>query len=79
MFLWLWFEELPITCEELYQNLKSRNVYVIAGHHFFPGIEDQNWKHKHECIRVSYAGSPATVKQGIKLIADEAAKAYRQR
>ncbi len=78
MFLWIWFEGLPISCEELYQNLKSRNVYVIAGHHFFPGLEEQNWKHKHECIRVSYAGHPETVRQGIKLIADEATKAYHQ-
>ena len=53
IFLWLWFEGLPITSEELYQRLKARGLLVVPGQNFFPGMDD-NWSHKDECIRVSY-------------------------
>lgn len=75
IFLWLWFEHLPITSQELYQRLKARGVLVIPSHNFFPGIDD-DWRHKDECIRVSYAQSEAVVKEGIRLIAEEVAAAY---
>lgn len=75
IFLWLWFEHLPITSEELYQRLKARGVLVIPSHNFFPGIDD-SWRHKDECIRVSYAQPEAVVKEGIRLIAEEVAAAY---
>ena len=34
MFLWLWFEDLPISSQELYERLKDQNVSVVPGHHF---------------------------------------------
>ncbi len=70
IFLWLWFPDLPISCEELYRRLKRRGVLVLSGHYFFPGLE-QAWQHKHECIRVTYAMDDDVVSQGIKIIADE--------
>ena len=76
LFLWLWFEGLPISCDELYQRLKTRGVYVISGHHFFPGL-DEDWQHKHECIRVSYAGDDSVVETGIQMIAEEVRRAYQ--
>ena len=75
MFLWLWFPDMPITSEELYRRLKRRGVLVLAGHHFFPGLEG-DWRHTHECIRVTYAQDAETVRQGIKLIGEEVRKAY---
>ena len=75
IFLWLWFEGLPITSQELYQRLKERGVLVVPGHNFFPGM-DASWQHQQECIRVSYAQDGNTVKQGIEIIAEEVAKAY---
>lgn len=75
IFLWLWFDGLPISSDTLYQRLKSRGVYVISGHHFFPGMED-HWEHQYECIRVSYAADSVTVEQGIKIIAEEVRRAY---
>jgi|TARA_B100001079_G_scaffold271700_1_gene290478 valine--pyruvate aminotransferase len=75
IFLWLWFPDLPITSQELYQRLKTRGVLVIAGEHFFPGI-DQPWRHRHECIRVTYSQDEASVQKGITIIADEVRKAY---
>jgi valine--pyruvate aminotransferase len=74
-FLWLWFEGLPIPSEELYRRLKSRGVFVLSGHHFFPGI-DAEWPHRQECLRMSYAQPPAVVSQGIRLIAEEVRRAY---
>ena len=70
IFLWLWLPDLPVTSEELYQRLKKRDVLVISGHHFFPGLKDE-WKHRHECIRITYSMQPQIVEQGIKIIADE--------
>ncbi|MGB1328456.1 MAG: valine--pyruvate transaminase [Porticoccaceae bacterium] len=77
IFLWLWFEGLPITSEALYQRLKKRGVLVVSGHHFFAGIDDQ-WPHKYECIRVSYVQDLSDIEQGIKIIAEEAHIAYQQ-
>lgn len=37
IFLWLWFKDLPITTEQLYQRLKARGVLMVPGHNFFPG------------------------------------------
>ena len=42
-FLWLWFPGLPITSQELYRRLKARGVYVLSGHHFFPGLADTEY------------------------------------
>ena len=71
LFLWLWFEGLPISSRELYQRLKQKGVLVVSGHYFFPGMEQDNWSHKDECIRVTYAQHDEVVKKGITLIADE--------
>ena len=76
LFLWLWFQELPCTSEELYTRLKARNTLIISGHHFFPGLDRDYWQHKHECIRVSYALDDAVVHEGVKVIADEVKKLY---
>ena len=75
IFLWLWFEGLPITSQALYERLKERGVLVVPGHNFFPGM-DSDWQHQQECIRVSYAQDGGTVKQGIEIIAQEVARAY---
>lgn len=77
IFLWLWFRDLPVTCEDLYQRLKRRNVLVIAGQHFFPGLPGE-WRHKHECIRVTYSQGSDTVHKGIRIIAEEVKRAYRE-
>lgn len=66
-FMWLWFKDAKITCETLYQRLKEKDVYVIPGHNFFIGIED-NWPHKHECIRINYATDEASLRTGLEAI-----------
>jgi len=75
IFLWLWFKDLPISSEELYQRLKARGVLVVSGHHFFPGL-DSEWQHSHECIRVTYCQDASVVEQGAQIIADEVRKIF---
>lgn len=75
IFLWLWCRGLPISSEELYQRLKARGVLVVSGHHFFPGLEE-DWSHKHECIRVTYCQDPEIVAAGAKIIAEELRQIY---
>lgn len=75
IFLWLWFKDLPISSEELYQRLKARGVLVVSGHHFFPGL-DADWQHSHECIRVTYCQDANVVEQGAQIIADEVKRIY---
>jgi valine--pyruvate aminotransferase len=76
-FLWLWFAELPIGSQVLYQRLKQRGVLVVPGHHCFFGLDD-DWPHRHECIRVSYVQDEEAVRRGIGVIAEEVARAYRE-
>ena len=73
-FLWLWFPDLPITSAELYSRLKQRGVLVLSGHHFFPGLK-QDWRHKHECLRMTYSQDPESVAAGIRIIAEEVRRA----
>ena len=75
IFLWLWFEDLPIDVQELYERLKARSVLIIAGHHFFPGL-DEDWQHKHECIRMTYSSDSESVHEGIEIIAEVVRRAY---
>jgi valine--pyruvate aminotransferase len=74
-FLWLWFPGLPITSRELYARLKARGVLVLSGHHFFPGLAEP-WAHRDECLRINCSQAPDSVHAGIRLIAEEARRAY---
>ncbi len=69
-FMWLWFPDLKITSEELYQKLKAKGVYIIPGHNFFIGMDD-NWPHQHQCIRINYAKDEATLRKGLKVVFQE--------
>jgi valine--pyruvate aminotransferase len=74
LFLWLWFPGLPISSNELYRRLKARDVLVLSGHHFFPGLEEP-WRHRDECIRVTYSQDAESVRKGINAIAEEVRRA----
>ena len=76
LFLWLWFEDLPITTRELYERLKARGVLIVSGHYFFFGLDDVDWKHRNECIRMTFTMDERTVREGIQIIAEEVATAY---
>ena len=74
-FLWLWMPGLPITNAALYERLKARGVIVVSGHHFFPGLEDDDWAHKRECIRISYADEWSRIERGLGIIVEEVRRA----
>ena len=76
IFLWLWFPGLPISSQELYYRLKQRGVLIIPGQYFFPGLDDDPWPHKQECIRMTYSMNDDVVREGIKIIAEEVKKLY---
>ena len=75
-FLWLWMPGLPITNAALYERLKARGVIVVSGHYFFPGLEDDDWPHKRECIRISYADDWERTERGLDIIVEEVRRVY---
>jgi len=77
IFLWMWFEDMPISAQQLYERLKKRSVLVVPGQNFFVGLED-DWHHQHECIRLSYAQDQKTIRQGIKILAEEVSVVYSE-
>ena len=70
-FLWLWLPGLPVTSAEFYERLKARGVVVVSGHYFFPGLEHDDWPHKHECIRISYADDWGRIERGLAIVVEE--------
>ena len=74
-FLWLWLPGLPITSHELYQRLKTKGVFVMSGHHFFPGLKEP-WRHRDECLRLSYSQDEEVVEAGMRIIGKEIRELY---
>ena len=58
---------------ELYQHLKQRDVLVVPGEYFFYGLREP-WPHEHQCLRLSFAQPSEVVREGIRRIAEEAAR-----
>jgi len=74
LFLWLWFSDLPISSHELYLRLRERDVLVLSGHNFFPGLQE-DWDHRDQCIRMTYSQDDEQVRRGIEAIAEEVRRA----
>ncbi|MDH5719502.1 MAG: valine--pyruvate transaminase [Spirochaetia bacterium] len=72
-FIWLWLKDFPVSSLEFYEILKKRNVFVVPGNYYFPGLKEK-WSHKEECLRISYAMESSVVKKGLSIIADEIKK-----
>ena len=53
-------------------------MLVVSGHYFFPGMEQDDWPHKDECIRVTYAQDDEVVERGLSLIASEIREIYSE-
>ena len=49
----------------------------MSGHYFFPGLKE-DWPHKNECIRVTYAQDDEVVEKGLSLIASEIRQIHSQ-
>ena len=70
LFLWLWFEDLPITTSELYQRLKRKGLLIVPGKYFFPGQVEAS-RHAESCIRMNYVQSEKELRLGIDILAQE--------
>ncbi|MBI4078753.1 MAG: valine--pyruvate transaminase [Candidatus Levybacteria bacterium] len=77
LFLWLWLKDLPIKSMELYERLKKRKVLVVPGNYFYPGFRGK-WKHRDECVRITYSQREEDVKAGLKIIAETINEAYNK-
>lgn len=77
IFAWLWLEELPITDWEFYQLLKQVGVIVVPGSTFFPGLQEE-WAHKHQCLRISLTASDAEIKTGMERLAKVTEQVYQK-
>ena len=78
MFLWLWFDELPISTIELYRRLKARGLLVVPGEYFFPQREDPKFQLPHQCLRINYVREAEQLRRGIQILAEEVERAYGQ-
>ncbi|TWV80828.1 valine--pyruvate transaminase [Moraxella sp. VT-16-12] len=76
MFLWVWFKDLPITSQELYERLKEQGTLIIPSRHFFVGIDTTQYCHAHECIRLSVAQSDEVLTAGIAMIGEVVRSVY---
>jgi valine--pyruvate aminotransferase len=80
LFLWLWFPGSPITSRELYARLKNRGVLIISGDYFFFGLDENiDWRHRHECLRMTFTMPENIVHEGIQVIAEEVERAWREK
>ncbi|MBD2742583.1 valine--pyruvate transaminase [Coleofasciculus sp. FACHB-1120] len=75
IFAWLWFQDLPITDWELYQQLKQVGVIVVPGSSFFPGLHEE-WAHKQQCIRISLTATDQEIEIGIQRLAKVVEQVY---
>lgn len=75
LFLWFWFEGLPITTKELYARCKARGTLIVPGEYFFFG-EEEDWKHGRECVRVTFTMEEEVVKGGLRILAEEVTRAF---
>ncbi len=66
----------PQFIEALASLLRAEYGWPVGpGHYLFPGLEEA-WRHKQECIRVTYSQDEAVVEAGLRLIAEEVKRAY---
>jgi valine--pyruvate aminotransferase len=51
-------------------------VLVLSGHHFFPGLPDDGWEHRRQCLRITYASDSASVQRGLAILGEEVRRAH---
>ena len=77
IFAWLWLKDLPLSDWEFYQQLKQVGVIVVPGSTFFPGLQE-DWPHKHQCLRISLTASDQEIETGMQRLAKVAEQVYQK-
>jgi valine--pyruvate aminotransferase len=77
IFAWLWLKDLPLSDWEFYQQLKQVGVIVVPGSTFFPGLQE-DWSHKHQCLRISLTASDQEIETGMQRLAKVAEQVYQK-
>ncbi len=78
MFLWIWFKDLPVSTQILYEKLKEKGTLIIPSEHFFVGLDTSSYTHAHECIRLSVAQSDEVLQKGIATIGEVVKSLYQK-
>ena len=76
IFAWLWLDNLPMTDWEFYQELKEVGVIAVPGSTFFPGLQE-DWRHKHQCLRISLTATEAEIAEAMQRLAEVARRVYQ--
>ena len=77
MFLWVWFKDLPVSTQVLYEKLKEKGTLIIPSEHFFVGLDTNHYRHAHECIRLSVAQPDEVLQKGIGTIGEVVRELYQ--
>lgn len=77
IFAWIWFQDLPMTDWEFYQELKQYGVIVVPGSPFFPGLKEE-WSHKHQCVRISLTAPNDEIVVALRHLATLVDRIYSQ-
>lgn len=78
MFLWVWFKDLPVSTQVLYEKLKEKGTLIIPSEHFFVGLDTNHYRHAHECIRLSVAQPDEVLQKGIGMIGEVVRELYSE-
>ncbi len=76
IFAWVWFQDLPITDQQLYQHLKQVGLIGVPGSSFFPGLK-ADWPHKQQCMRFSLTAKDEEIELGMKRLAQVIENVYQ--
>lgn len=74
MFTFIWFEDLPISDNELYEELKKEKVLFVPANSFFAW----NSKHSKECLRISITVDDADIINSIEILAKVINNVYKK-
>ncbi len=75
-FLWFWFEDLPVSCRELYRLLKEAGLIVVPGKSFFYGLDTEGWDHAGQCLRLSFTQPESVVADGFRILGETLRRLY---
>ncbi len=78
MFAFLWFENLPISDNKLYELLKDKWVLFVPWNTFFNWINKNKNKHSRECLRMSITVEDKKIKNAIKILSEVIKEVYKK-